>query len=267
MKKHYKFIAGIMAVSLAFCVGVITESITPIVSAAASAENNKNIYENLKYSFLDDGTIEITGCDKSVTEIVIPSEIDGVPVTSIGYSAFYDCEKLTSITIPDSVTSIGDYAFNHTDWLFEKRKENPLVIVNNILIDGRTCSGDVVIPDGVTSIGEEAFFNCESLTSIIIPESITSIGRMAFDICDNLTSITILNPDCEIYDSDRVFCNKYTVYEYTLGNYDFDGTIYGYENSTAQAYAKKYYRKFIALDKENTATGDINGDGNLMYLI
>ncbi|MCD8219804.1 MAG: leucine-rich repeat domain-containing protein [Ruminococcus sp.] len=66
----------------------------------------------LTYDYLDDGTIEITGCDENAAgELEIPSEIDGVAVTSVGDKAFYECFSLTFITIPDSVTSIGRYAF------------------------------------------------------------------------------------------------------------------------------------------------------------
>ena len=96
----------------------------------------------------------------SLTSIEIPKS-----VTSIGEWAFSNCSSLTSIEIPDSVTSIGLYAFAGTKWLENKQAENPLVIVNGILIDGVTCTGDVVIPDTVTSIGEAAFPGCSSLTS------------------------------------------------------------------------------------------------------
>ena len=75
---------------------------------------------------------------------------------------------MTSVVIPDSVTSIGDDAF-------------------------RGCFNltSVVIPDSVTSIGDCAFLSCSSLTSVVIPDSVTSIGDCAFDSCSSLTSITV----------------------------------------------------------------------------
>ena len=172
----------------------------------------------------------------SLTSVTIPKN-----VTSIEDSAFSHCSSLTSVTIPESVTSIGSSAFYGTPWLETKQEENPLVIINDILIDGKTCEGDITIPDSVTSIVGDAFLDC-SLTSVTIPESVTSIGSQAFLGCSELTSVIIENPDCEIYDSSYTISNEFDVL-----NSHYNGTIYGYENSTAQAYAEKYGYTFEVL--------------------
>ena len=131
------------------------------------------------------GRDALNGC-KSLKSVTIPDS-----VTSIGVGAFSKCTRLKSVTIPDSVTSIGDYAFYGTPWLEKMQAQNPLVIINHILIDGRKCSGAIYIPDSVTFIGEGAFFRCTSLKSVTIPDSVTSIGDNAFNGCKSLESVTI----------------------------------------------------------------------------
>ncbi|MDE6101977.1 MAG: leucine-rich repeat protein, partial [Ruminococcus sp.] len=136
-------------------------------SAENEADYTEGTYELLTYKNYGD-YIEISKCDKSATEVVIPSEIDGVPVTIIGNRAFYYCKDLTSVIIPDSVTGIGNSAFEYCENL-----------------------KSVIIPDSVTNIGDRAFFNCTNLTSLKIPDSVTSIGVTAFYYCESLTSINI----------------------------------------------------------------------------
>ena len=112
--------------------------------------------ENLKIR----GNVLIECLNKDLSSITIPEG-----VTSIGRSAFFCCKRLTSITIPGSVMSIGDWAF----W-------------------GCSSLTSITIPEDVTSIGESAFEGCSSLVSITIPEGVTSIGVFAFYCCNGLKS-------------------------------------------------------------------------------
>lgn len=117
----------------------------------------------------------------------------------------------------------------------------------------------VIIENGVTSIGYNAFSDCKGLTSITIPNSVTSIGNGVFCFCSGLTEITILNPKCEIYGNNGTISNGYG----GTGFY-FNGTICGYDNSTAQAYAEKYNYNFKSFDETPVPElefGDINSDG------
>jgi hypothetical protein len=83
----------------------------------------------------------------------------------------------------------GTTAFAETAWLTAKQNENPLVIVNGILLNGETASGDVILPDSVTKIARWAFKGCENLTSVTVPDSVTDIDGLAFADCPALTAV------------------------------------------------------------------------------
>ena len=228
--------------------------------------NSPEAQESLKYlkwEENDEDGITITDCDQSAVKITIPREIDGKPVTSIGDSAFCNCRSLTFINIPGSVTSIGEGAFDGCESLTEITIPESVTSIGSTAFvkcinlitanipDSVTiieCNAfgvcesitEITIPDGVTSIEDYAFGGCKSLTEITIPDSVTSIGDSAFSGCENLDSITILNPNCDIYYSSSTISGDYY-------GAIFNGTIYGYENSTAQEYAKKYGAKFVSL--------------------
>ena len=140
----------------------------PLMLCALILEGCKRNQETLSYE-MGDAEVAITRCRSFARgELVIPEQIQGLPVTSIRDSAFATCRRLTSITIPGSVTSIGIKAFDRCFSLTS-----------------------LTIPDSVTSIGDEAFWNCIGLTSITIPEGVTRIGDQAFLGCEGLTSISI----------------------------------------------------------------------------
>ena len=144
--------------------------------------------EMMNFEFISTKTYcTITGLkDNSLTTVSIPNY-----VTSIGSNAFYNCSGLTNITIPDSVTSIGDRAFYNCGSLTSITIPDSVTSIGYQAFSG--CSGltSITIPDSITSIGYSEFFGCSSLTSITIPDSVTSIGDYAFSGCSGLTSITI----------------------------------------------------------------------------
>ena len=126
--------------------------------------------------------------DKELTSITIPNS-----VTGIGDYTFSGCSSLTSITIPNSVTSIGYKAFDGCSSLTSVTIPNSITSIGDYTFSGCSSLTSVTIPNSITSIGDYTFSGCSSLTSITIPNSVTSIGRYAFYGCSSLTSITIPN--------------------------------------------------------------------------
>ena len=179
------------------------------------------ILDKLTYK-IEDGKVTITDCDTSLSgDIVLPSKIEGKPVTSIGNRAFYGCSSLTSITIPNGVTDFDWWAFA-----------------------GCSSLKSITIPSSVTSIGYLAFNNCDKLnqinvdtantvyssengvlfnknktelirypegkadTSYSIPNSVTSIDIWAFDNCDKLNQINVDTANTKFSSVNGVLFNK-----------------------------------------------------------
>ncbi len=158
-------------------------------------EADSNIIKKDGYIFYNDnGSYYLIGYEGTDTELVLPENIDGNGYAIYQY-AFYNCGELTSIVIPDSVTSIGDGAFSDCDGL-----TGELIIPDSVKTIGGSafeyCNSltSVVIGDGVTTIGSYAFYNCSGLTGIKIPDSVETIGSSAFSDCDGLTGELII-PD------------------------------------------------------------------------
>ena len=141
----------------------------------------------------------------------------GSNVTRIRKGAFSNyCETVISITIPDSVTSIGSYAFNSCSSLTSVTIPNSVTSIGDSAFINCTSLKSVIIGNSVTSIGEETFRYCSSLTSVTIPNSVTSIGRYAFCKCTSLKNITI--PDSVTSIGNYAFRNCTSLTSVTIGN-------------------------------------------------
>jgi hypothetical protein len=112
-------------------------------------------------------------------------------VTKIGEFAFYNCTRLTEISIPNSVTEIGKYAFSGCTGLTSIVVPGSVIEIGERVFEGCTGLTSINIPDSVTKIWGSAFNGCTGLTSIVIPDSVTKIGDYAFSDCTSLTSIVI----------------------------------------------------------------------------
>ena len=140
---------------------------------------------DFEYRILNDGTAEITGYNGTASDLVIPSEIDGYKVTSIGYYAFRDNMNIVNAEIAEGIAKIGEWSFS-----------------------GCTNLKNISVPESVTDIEMYAFENCTSLESITIPHSVTELSFYAFDGCTALTAITVDSQNTKYVDIDGVVFSK-----------------------------------------------------------
>ena len=146
--------------------------------------------QGLEFFLNNNSFYSIVGYTGIKTNVIIPSEFNGKPVTVISDEAFSG-NSITSITIPDSVTFIDDGAFYGCSSLKSITIPNSVTSIGDEAFYKCSSLTSVTIGNGVTSIGYHAFEDCSSLKNITIPKSVTSIGFGAFAGCSSLTKITI----------------------------------------------------------------------------
>ena len=221
MKKRLLVILLALAATLCLAFALSACAPAPNDNAGDNGAQNENTEEikstaGLEYKPNDGNeTYTCTGLGTATsTDIIIASKVNGKPVTAIGDGAFENCTTLTSVTIPDSVTSVGYDAFlgcvkliqtqdgaDYVDkWVVDcgggvtavTLKDDTRGIADLAFLGCRSLT-EITIPDGVVSVGNSAFMNCTSLTSVNFGNGgkLKTIGKNAFDSCLDLTSITI----------------------------------------------------------------------------
>lgn len=158
--------------------------------------------------------VEITGYTGDDTKVVIPNEIEGMPVTIIGNDAFYRCTNLTSISIPAGVMELHSRAFYCCENLTDISVPDSVTYIGSRAFYGCAKLFNITLPDRVTFIGEHAFSCCSQLTSIAIPNGVTSIGDYAFFRCFKLASISV--PDSVTTIGDYAFFECYALSSISL---------------------------------------------------
>ena len=169
-----------------------------------------------QYTVLEDGTAEITGYSGSETDLAIPAQLDGHPVTKIGNAAFINCSDLVEVIIPQGVTSIGNNAFFHCDSLTSITIPQGVTKIEYSAFQNCTQLTNIVLPDTLTAIGEYAFAHCTSLANLAIPTQVNQIGYHAFDHCESLERIAIPDGMTEI--PEYAFGNCYALTEVSIPN-------------------------------------------------
>lgn len=250
--------------------------------------NNRDLTGNL---VIPDSVIIIdenafSYCSGLTGNLVIPNN-----VTLIGDGAFYNCNGFTgNLVIGNGVTVIGDFAFSHcSGFMGSLSIGNSVTMIGENAFQG--CSGftgNLVIPDSATTIAKRAFYNCSGFTgNLIIGNSVTTIGDMAFYLCSGFTGnleipddvmtigsfafyacsgiSEVIIPESVQLVGDQAFCYCYSLQKATIytPHMMFEGTaflyahrnftIYGYNGSTAETYAKVNNHKFAALETKPTS--------------
>ena len=217
------------------------ESITlPFVGMSASSTSYA--YSLFGYVF---GGDEFSGGVKTIQQysnesnasFYIPHKLQTVTITggNLGFGAFSNCNYLTSITLPNSVTSIGACAFKGCSSL------TSLDIPNGVISIGQSAFADcssltgITLPNNLTSIGANAFANCKLFTSIVIPSNVTSIGAGALSGCSALESITIpfIGSSTSTYSSSGSF-------GYIFGTTPYDGASATRQYSDSTSFVEYY---------------------------
>lgn len=159
------------------------QSGNPAVEDAANAQ----LFD---FAFTPDNTAVIVIRYKgTAADVTIPSRYKGKPVTMIDHAAFYN-SAVTSVTIPDSVTSIPDSAFGFCSQLTNISIPNSVTYIGFSAFNSCTSLKSITLPSSLSTIQSEAFYNCGNLKTIRIPVSVTSIGNYAFDVCPSLMTVT-----------------------------------------------------------------------------
>lgn len=146
-------------------------------------------FQNFTYT-VDNSQVTITGYTGEETEITVPSEIDGMKVTTIGGSAFSG-KPLTNIIIQEGVTTIKYGAFSRCTALKNITLPESLTEIGNQVFEECSALESIIIPDGVTAIEWNTFYKCSSLQSVVLPEGLTFIGMDAFYSCKSLQSVVL----------------------------------------------------------------------------
>ncbi|MBQ9869721.1 MAG: leucine-rich repeat protein [Ruminococcus sp.] len=266
------------------CTIICTKTSFAYVYAALYSIKCEYIAGDYIYKDIDDETVEITGYTGKDKTVNIPSTLAGKTVTSIGDYAF-SRSGLKSITIPNSVTRIGEFAFGACSKLESAVIPTGVETITYDLF--AECRGlkSVTIPSSVKSIENGAFGNCSGLTSITIPGNVTYIGASAFEGCTGLKSLTIPSSVETIDDYAFIDCGftsltvpktvtkigKWAIGYFYNDQYalvkDDNFTVKCYKGTASEKYAKDngFKIEYIGLKYIAAKAATCTTDGNIEY--
>lgn len=178
MKKIISVALALVMMLSVFSVMSLAEEATAVVYEVVSEEEK---------------TCKIVGAELGITELNIPAEVDGYKVVAIANYAFDKNPELISISIPDTVTSIGQFVFSKTAYYKDSANwEDGILYIGKFLIIAKsTIEGEVTVKDGTTIIADAAFRNCKKITKVTIPEGVTALGLISFRDCAALADVSL----------------------------------------------------------------------------
>lgn len=171
-------------------------AVAALLCAGFGAQAQDFSDNGIEYSVLPDRaqSVAVAGADSTVTDLIIPATVSynnvQYDVTAIADNAFMDNMKIRSVTIPNTVQSIGSKAFKHCESLTSVDIPESVATLGESAFYWCTALTSAQLPEGLTEIPSQAFYRCQELTAINIPETVTKIGRSAFT-ATALTNIDI----------------------------------------------------------------------------
>ena len=174
-----------------FLMFILTFSIVLLAGCGDSKTQNEDV-EDI-YIFANGSILGLTAYGKEQTELTIPSEINGEPVTTIAEQAFSENEYATTITLSEGITTIEDRAFQACKNLLTVNLPQSITSIGEFAFFNSNKLRAINLSDNLTSIGAYAFYDCENLDNIVIPASITNLNKYLFAYCENLKNISLPN--------------------------------------------------------------------------
>lgn len=193
-----------MKKTIALFVIIVILLILPSCSENTDGSQNRNATPASSFKYIVNDTVRITEYIGDETNVVIPAEIEGRPVTQLyGFA----CTRITSVYIPDSVTRIVQRTFSHCAHLETVTFEQGLKTIETCAFENCTALKSITLPDSLEEMGNYVFSECTSLEEVFLPKSLKAVGQYPFNLDSSLKTVTFEEGTTRIFDGCFFHCN------------------------------------------------------------